>query len=285
MCPPTHFDVRYAINPWMKPRGIAVDRQRALDQWTGLKRAIEVHASVAVIEAQPGLPDMCFTANAGFVRGDVFVGSRFLHSERRGEEAYFRDWFASRGYACTRLVEELVFEGAGDALQDAGGRVWMGYGQRSSLGAAQALREALDAEVVALQLIDPRFYHLDTCFCPLRAGGVVYFPGAFSPQSLAMIEDRFARSERIVVAESDATALACNIVDLESVVLLNRASDALRGEFEKRGIEVLEIGLSEFLKSGGAAKCLVLPLPSMPTPMPRDASPVASIVNGRRDRE
>lgn len=276
MCPPTFFDVRYAINPWMKPGEVPVDRQRAREQWNELVRTIEMHASVSVVEAQPGLPDMCFTANAGFVHDDTFIGSRFLHAERRGEEAYFRDWFASRGYDCTRLPDDLVFEGAGDALHDAQGVIWMGHGQRSSFGAAQAMRDSLSTGVVALQLVDPRFYHLDTCFCPLRAGGVVYFPGAFSPQSLAAIEERFAQSERIAVTEEDATGLACNIVDLGNVVLLNRASEELRAALARRDVDVREVDLSEFIKSGGAAKCLVLPLPTTPGSTSRDANATAS---------
>ena len=132
---------------------------------------------------------MCFTANAGLVHGNTFIASRFLHAERRGEEAPFpRLVRLARLHVHAPRRRIIVFEGAGDALHDASGRIWMGYGQRSSFGAVQALRDSLATEIVALRLVDPRFYHLDTCFCPLRAGGIVYFPGAFSPQSLATIE-------------------------------------------------------------------------------------------------
>ena len=279
MCPPAYFDVRYAINPWMNPDGNPVDRKRAFAQWTELRRAIGAHACVSLVDAQPDLPDMCFTANAGLVHGNTFIGSRFLHAERRGEEEHFRNWFAARGYSCATLPDDIVFEGAGDALHDSSGRIWMGYGQRSSLGAVEALREALAVEVLALQLVDPRFYHLDTCFSPLRAGGVVYFPGAFSPRSLATIEARFAPAERIVASESDATALACNIVDLGHLVVLTRASETLRGGLARRGIGVREVDLSEFIKSGGAAKCLVLPLPEKAESMRRDRSSTASMAD------
>lgn len=282
MCPPTNFDVRYAINPWMKPDGVPVNRARALEQWGELVRAIGAHAHVSFVEAQTGLPDMCFTANAGFVHGAKFVVSRFQHTERRGEEAHFSDWFASRGYTCERLAGDVVFEGAGDALHDSSGRIWMGYGQRSSLDAVHALRDSLAAEIVALQLVDPRFYHLDTCFCPLRSGGVVYFPGAFSRQALGAIEDRFLPSQRIAVSEDDATVLACNIVDLGSIVLLHRASASLRREFARRGIAVHAVDLSEFLKSGGAAKCLVLPLPAAQHSM-RHIHATVPVATGCRD--
>ena len=261
MCPPTHFDVRYAINPWMRDAAAEpVLQAHAMQQWSALARRIALHATVRVIEPGADLPDMCFTANAGFVHGKTFVCSRFRHAERRGEETLFWNWFAARGYECERLRDDIIFEGAGDALKDAEGRVWMGHGQRSSLAAARALEDRLCVDVIALHLVDPRFYHLDTCFCPLARGGVLYLPAAFDAPSLAQIEARFSPAQRIIVSESDAMRFACNVVDLGDTVIVNSAGDAMRRALEERGIAVEQLPLSEFLKSGGAAKCLVLAL-------------------------
>lgn len=261
MCPPTHFDVRYAINPWMRNAAAEpVSQSRALEQWSALARTLASHTNVHIIEPGVDLPDMCFTANAGFVHGKTFVCSRFRHAQRRGEEALFCNWFESRGYACERLRDDMIFEGAGDALTDTAGRVWLGHGQRSSFEAASALQDLLHVDVIALRLVDPRFYHLDTCFCPLSQGSVVYLPAAFDAASLALIEARFAPAQRIPVSESDAARFACNIVDLGETVVLNAASDDLRGVLAERGVDVMELPLTEFVKSGGAAKCLVLPL-------------------------
>ena len=187
------------------------------------------------------------------------------------------EWFADRGYACERLDDDVIFEGAGDALTDADGRVWMGHGQRSSVEAAAALRHALHIDVVPLRLVDPRFYHLDTCFCPLSRGGVVFFPAAFDRASVARIEAHFAPDDRIAVTETDATAFACNVVDLGDTVVLNAASQGLQSTLERRGIAVHKVALGEFMKSGGAAKCLVLPLGSRV----RDYSTISRVATPR----
>ena len=261
MCPPTHFDVRYAINPWMR-QGAGVSRRNAHRQWSALKQLISAHAHVDLIDSVPGLPDMCFTANAGFAHGDTFVCSRFRHPERRGEEAHFMRWFEAKGFTCRRLANDVIFEGAGDALTDRSGRIWIGHGQRSSFESAQALGELVGAEVIPLRLVDPRFYHLDTCFAPLANGSVLYYAGAFDAASIAAIERRFASPFRLVVSEADATKFACNLIDLGDTVILNTAGDAVQHMLERSGLAVHQLDLGEFLKSGGSAKCLVLPLPA-----------------------
>ena len=261
MCPPSYFDVHYQINPWMLPHGGRVVTKRAWAQWRELQSAVAASARVVLIDPRPGLPDMCFAANAGLVLGDTFVPSRFLHAERRGEEAHYRAWFEQRGFSCKPLPEEIVFEGAGDALFDHTGTLWVGFGQRSNACAADLLSRLLDVDVVRLRLVDPRFYHLDTCFCPLASGAVIYFPGAFDGPSLRAIEQRYPSHRRIAVSAPDACAFACNAVDLGTHVVVNAASNELRNQFAKAGVAIQTVPLGEFLKSGGSAKCLVLQLP------------------------
>lgn len=261
LCPPTHFAVDYVINPWMQGHVHGADARRAGAQWQALRRVLLAHAQVEEMEPVPGLPDLPFTANAGLVVGDVFVPSRFAHPERQGEEPYFIDWFAQQGYRVRPLPGPLRFEGAGDALLDRGAqRLWMGYGHRSEPAVAAELERMLDLQVVPLRLRDPRFYHLDTCFCPLRGGWLLYFPDAFDADSRREIETRVPPHRRIAVGEADALAFACNAVDLDDRVVLNRASPALRRALAAAGYATHETPLDEFLKAGGAAKCLTLRL-------------------------
>jgi N-dimethylarginine dimethylaminohydrolase len=261
MCPATYFDVRYTINPWMREGASPpVSHERAMRQWNALRRVLAERAIVHVLEPDAAQPDLCFTANAGFLYENVFVCSRFRHVERRGEERLFWNWFAARGYACVRLGGDTVFEGAGDALADGLGRIWMGHGQRSTIDAAALLRNALGVEVFPLRLVDPRFYHLDTCFAPLACGSVLYFPAAFDAASVELIERHYAPERRIAVDKYDAVRFACNAVDLGDAIVVNVISAMLRTRLQRHGVAVLDVELDEFLKSGGSAKCLVLPL-------------------------
>ncbi|MBD2242093.1 TIGR00300 family protein [Nostoc sp. FACHB-888] len=259
MCPPDHYDVDYVINPWMEGNIHKSSRDRAVEQWQGLHQILKQHAIVDLVPPEKGWPDLVFTANAGLVLGNNVVLSRFLHKERQGEEPFFKQWFEANGYTVNELPKDLPFEGAGDALLDREGRwLWAGYGFRSELDSHPYLAKWLDIEVLSLRLIDERFYHLDTCFCPLTNGYLLYYPGAFDSYSNRLIEMRVAPEKRIAIEEADAVNFACNTVNVDNIVIMNKASDALKTRLADVGFQVLETPLTEFLKAGGAAKCLTL---------------------------
>ncbi len=259
MCPPDHYDVDYVINPWMEGNIHKSSRDRAVDQWHNLHHILKDHTMVDLVAPQPGWPDMVFTANAGLVLGDTVVLSRFFHKERQGEEPHFKQWFEDKGYTVYELPKDLPFEGAGDALLDREGRwLWAGYGFRSELDSHPYLAKWLDIEVVSLRLMDERFYHLDTCFCPLNGGYLLYYPPAFDAYSNRLIEMRVPQEKRIAIEEADAVNFACNAVNIDSVVVMNKVSDDLKGRLVTAGFRVIETPLTEFLKAGGAAKCLTL---------------------------
>ena len=259
MCAPDHYDVDYVINPWMEGNIHKSSRDRAVEQWQGLHQLIKQHAIVDLVQPEKGVPDMVFTANAGLVLGDTAVLSRFYHKERQGEEPYFKAWFENNGFTVHELPPELPFEGAGDALFDREGRwLWAGYGFRSELDSHPYLAKWLDVEVLSLRLMDDRFYHLDTCFCPLKDGYLLYYPPAFDAYSNRLIEMRVPAEKRIAIAEPDAVNFACNAVNVDHIVIMNKASKELKQRLADAGFQVLETPLTEFLKAGGAAKCLTL---------------------------
>ncbi|MBD2444014.1 TIGR00300 family protein [Dolichospermum sp. FACHB-1091] len=259
MCAPDHYDVDYVINPWMEGNIHKSSRDRAVEQWNKLYNVIKDHAIVDLVAPEKGWPDMVFSANAGLVLGENVVLSRFLHKERQGEEPYFQQWFAENGFKVYTLPKDLPFEGAGDALLDREGRwLWAGYGFRSELDSHPFLAKWLDIEVISLRLMDERFYHLDTCFCPLANGYLLYYPGAFDSYSNRVIEMRVAPEKRIAIMEADAVNFACNAVNVDSIVIMNKASDGLKSRLAEVGFQVIETPLTEFLKAGGAAKCLTL---------------------------
>lgn len=261
MCPPTLYDVDYVINPWMEGNIHASSRERAIEQWRHLYRELTAIADVELINPQQGLPDMVFTANAGLEHNGTVVLSSFFHPERQGEERYFRNWFQSSGYRVIELAREMPFEGEGDALFSIDGtRLWAAHGPRSVMASHNNLERSLKIEVTALHLIDPRFYHLDTCFAPLGDGSVMYYPPAFDRPSLAKIEACYPPSQRVIVSEVDALRFACNAINIEDTIILNCISQELSSQLGARGFTVIQVSLSEFLKAGGAAKCLVMSL-------------------------
>lgn len=261
MCPPQFYEVSYVINPWMAGNIHASSRVIAAAQWRCLYEAVRKVADVAIVEPQPRLPDMVFTANAGLEHDGTVVLSSFFHAERQGEERYFRRWFEDAGYTVLSIPHETPFEGEGDALFAIDGScLWAGYGLRTSQASHRYLKDAWKINVMSLHLVDERFYHLDTCFGLLEGGYVMYYPRAFDKTSAEKIEAHFPVEKRIIVAEPNALRFACNLINVDRTVILNQVSGELKEKLESKGFNVIEVALSEFLKAGGAAKCLVMKL-------------------------
>lgn len=261
MCPPDFFTVDYVINPWMAGHESSLDIDLAKQQWYNLKDAISEVAEVVTMEPQPDLPDMVFTANAGVVYGNKAIASHFMPHERRPEEQHFKKWFNDNGFELLDLDEKIGFEGAGDCLLDRGGPwLWTGYGFRTEIEAHAEIQAFFDIDLVSIRLTDSRFYHIDTCFCPLTGDFLMYHPPAFDFDSRIAIESRIPPHKRIVVDTADAGNFACNAVNIGDTVFINKASGPLKARLMLAGFEVVEVDVSEFLKAGGSTKCLTLKL-------------------------
>jgi N-dimethylarginine dimethylaminohydrolase len=261
MCPPRLYDVDYVINPWMEGNLHLASRELAAEQWQRLYEAVSRVAEVKLVEPQAGSPDMVFTANAGLVWGRQVAISSFYHPERQGEEPHFRKWFEANGYSVLEIARETPFEGEGDALfSESRDVLWAGFGPRTARSSHRTLHGAWQVDVVSLELVDARFYHLDTCFAPLAGGFAMYFPAAFSAQSQRQIESYYSAEKRIAVHEADAVRFACNAVNVDETIILPCIGGELTERLGSLGFEVVQLDLSEFMRAGGAAKCLVMKL-------------------------
>lgn len=256
MCPPTYYGIEYEINPWMS-RSRQSDRQQAKTQWEGLRRLLQEQLAVDVqlIESQPGLPDMVFTANAGIVWENKFIVSNFRYDVRRGEVRHFERWFRSRGFEVIHLPEAHYFEGEGDLLRC--GRTWFaGYHIRSDIVAHQRVADIIEQEILSLELTNEWFYHLDTCFCPLNESHALFYPPAFDPYARRVLENQIPYL--IPVSTEEANRFACNAIVAGKSIAMNDGCPKVREQVESLGFAVFETPLGEFIKAGGSAKCLVL---------------------------
>jgi len=257
MCPPDHYGIEYEINPWMsRSRGSTPDR--AKEQWQALHDAlVGLGVQVELMEPQKGLPDLVFTANAGLMFNNRFFSSRFRHEVRARETPFNDAWFAAHGFQVEHLPEGTFFEGAGDALF-CGETLFAGYRIRSDVNGHQWLGKTLGKQVLPLELVNPHFYHLDTCFCPLAPGEAIYHPAAFDAYGRKVIESHIGKL--IVVQDSDAKRFGCNAVVVGKTVIVNAGCEKLTTDLQARGYKTITVELDEFLKAGGSAKCLTLRL-------------------------
>lgn len=264
MCSPGAFDVEYNINPWMDGNYHAVNKARAIEQWNSLLTALRATgATVHVLDDVPAeCPDAVFIANAGVIFGATLWLSRFRHPERQAEEPFFEREFHRHGwYVMSGGKDSPSFEGAGDALFSPDRDVlWLGTGFRTDLAAAMYLKSLAavsGAELVTLELVDPSFYHLDTCFCPLDGGHTMWYPAAFSERSQAIIRERLG-DKGIQLTEADAYRFSGNAVSVGRTVVLPLSTDELVRRLWDRGYHAVQLDMSQFLKAGGACKCLTL---------------------------
>jgi N-dimethylarginine dimethylaminohydrolase len=257
MCPPDFYGIEYEINPWMS-RARASSPERAQQQWHALEAMLRsLGVQLEFMTPQKGLPDLVFTANAGVVYHNRFISSAFKHEVRARETPYFDAWFAEHGFTVEHLPPGVFFEGAGDALF-CGPQLIAGYRIRSDALGHQLLAKALGVQTLPVELVDPRFYHLDTCFCPLAPGEALWFPAAFDAYGQKVLRTHI--KTLIDVVEPEAARFACNAVVIGRSVVLNAGSDQLTRDLEARGYQCHAVELDEFLKAGGSAKCLTLRL-------------------------
>jgi len=257
MCRPDFFGIEYEINPWMKVANV-VDHDLAIEQWEALVEAYR-HAGekVELVEPVPGLPDMVFTANGGLIWGKQFVRSNMHHPERQGEEPYFEQKLRDLGFEIRTIDKSFPCEGAGDGLF-VGSTLFFGHGFRTQPEAHRLVAEILDVEYVSLQLVDPHFYHLDTCFCPLNADTVLVAPMALTPESVDLIR---ARVPNVIEVEGEtARGFACNALPVGDLVISSIAALDIKDQLRAAGFGLVGLPITEFKKAGGGVRCLTLPL-------------------------
>ncbi|MFI1153157.1 dimethylargininase [Streptomyces sp. NPDC020817] len=254
MCRPSHFEVVYAINPWMDPEK-PVDTGLAVLQWERLRELyLQLGHTVELIEPVPGLPDMVYAANGATVVGGRVLGARFRNAERVAEGPAYLDWFRENGF--TELHDpEYVNEGEGDFLVTAS-HVLAGHGFRSDERAHGEAEAFFGRPVIGLELVDPRYYHLDTALAVLDGDEIMYHPEAFAPASRALLETLFP--DALLVSAQDAAVFGLNAVSDGLNVVLPEAAEGLAAQLRERGFHPVGVDLSELLKGGGSVKCCTL---------------------------
>ncbi|MBP89463.1 MAG: amidinotransferase [Planctomycetaceae bacterium] len=257
MCPPDYYGVHYEINVWMDTRRQS-DHPTAVQQWSDLQDLLTAAgAKIELLDPVDGLPDLVFTANAALIYERRALLSRFRHEQRKGEEQYDAEWLRKEGFTVGLLPDGHFFEGAGDALF-CGDTLFAGYRMRSDAPSHQLVGELLGHRVIPLELVDPYYYHLDTCFCPLAHGIAAYFPGAFDDYGLQALAEHL--ETLIEVDEEEAKSFACNAVVVGSTVTTNMGCPHFHDALRQHGFRPQATPLSEFVKAGGSAKCLTLRL-------------------------
>ena len=258
MTRPDHFVVAYAINPWMDI-SVPVDTARAVAQWEVLRDLyVELGHTVDLVPPVAGLPDMVYAANGAVSLPTMSYRAKFAFPERAGEADAYAAFLESKDLGPVRDAT-FTNEGEGDYLV-VGSRILAGTGFRTDVASHRELAELSGMEVVTLELVDPRFYHLDTALSVLDDETVAYYPPAFAPAAQATLRRLYP--DALIATEADAVVLGLNAVsDGYHVILSERATDLI-AQLRARGFAPIGIDLSELFKGGGSVKCCTLEIRS-----------------------
>src|SRR5579875_88387 len=276
MCPPEWYGVDYVLNPWMAGNVHRSSRDLAFAQWKGIHNVLRGVADVRLLHPEPGCPDMVFLGHGALIHHGVAALSSFSPTQRRAESVFLKQWLLNEGFLLWETPRETAYEGQGDsAFDDEGKILWAAHGVRTCRAAHAHVADAWHLPVRSLHLVDPRFYHLDTCFTPLYGGNLLYYPEAFDGASLQLIEAAYPVDRRIIVREEDATRMACCALNIGRALFTGELSRRLALQLFNMGYDVVQLELSEFIKGGGGARSLALRLSDLPVTHGRVGRPDA----------
>jgi N-dimethylarginine dimethylaminohydrolase len=272
---PDYFDVVDCRNPHMNP-SISVDKTRAQNQWQKLVKIYRMLTArgdlgeLILLGPHPSFVDLVFCANAGITWKDennnkkAFMSS-MRHRERRGEIPYVKSFLESEGFNTTDC-DTGFFEGTGDCIwYPSSKKLFCGFGYRTDQAGLKCFKDHVKDEnitVIDLELRDPRFYHLDTCFLPVNRETVLVYHKAFTPDAFAKITSHFKKVELIDEKEALNFALNGHIIRTlpkrKDVCIIQKGNPQTEKILKREKIRIVNCELDEFNKSGGSVFCMKL---------------------------
>jgi N-dimethylarginine dimethylaminohydrolase len=281
MCPPTYFDVAYSINPWMDQSG-HVDRVLATRQWSGLVDAYRATGHrVDLLEPRPDLPDMVFAANGATVVDGHTLPARFANPQREAESAVHAEWHRRNGvlYGGGNVQQPSAVNEAEGDFAVLSRTVLAGHGFRTTLQAHRELATLTGREVISLELVDPRWYHLDLALAVLddERDHIAYYPEAFSRSSCQLLGELFP--DALIANDHDAHTFGLNAVSDGLHVFIPSGARHLREELAAGGYWPISVDLSELIKGGGSVKCCTQEIRPARIPTPTTAALTEEVSN------
>ncbi|WP_216827716.1 dimethylarginine dimethylaminohydrolase family protein [Alkalihalobacterium elongatum] len=257
LCEPEHMTIRQVINDTQKHfqnEGIHVERslqQHKLFVETLLNHGIDV----VLLSPLEKYPEQVFTRDIGFTLGQTIFVAEMAHDVRKGEEEILKTWLKDSKISYYNLVGDEI-EG-GDVIIDQS-TVFVGLSNRTNEAAINHLRSLLPQFEVVTVPFTEKYLHLDCVFNVISPNEALIFPEALEQKEIDILGERY---DLIEVSEEEQFTLGTNVLSIGNKKIISLPiNKQVNKQLRDRGFEVIEVDITEIIKSGGSFRCCTLPV-------------------------
>lgn len=257
LCQPQYMTIREVINETQKEfKDEGIHIKRALEQHREFVRTLEANGiEVVLLPYHKKFPEQVFTRDIGFTLGQTIFVAKMAHDVRIGEEAVLKQWLDDEEMSYFNLAEDRI-EG-GDVIID-GETIYVGLSNRTHQEAVEHLQGLLIQYDVKAIPFKEKYLHLDCVFNVISPDTALIYRPALTEEDIHLFSSRY---ELIEVSEEEQFTLGTNVLCIGNKKILSLPiNKQVNHNLRNRGFEVIEVDISEIIKSGGSFRCCTLPI-------------------------
>jgi len=257
LCQPQYMTIRQVINETQehfKNEGIHIER--ALEQHDEFVKTLKNYdIDVVLLPYHKKYPEQVFTRDIGFTLGETIFVANMATEARGGEENVLKQWLEDEEISYFNLVREHI-EG-GDVIVDQD-TIYVGLSSRTDEKATAHLKRLLNKFNVVTIPFKEKYLHLDCVFNVVSPDVALIYPHALTKKDIELFASRY---DLIEVSKEEQFQLGTNVLSIGNKRVISLpVNKNVNEQLRARGFEVIEVDITEIIKSGGSFRCCTLPL-------------------------
>lgn len=257
LCQPQYMTIRDVINETQKHfKNEGIHIERALEQHENFVQTLRKNGiEVILLPYHKKYPEQVFTRDIGFTLGETVFVADMASKVRQGEENVLKQWLEDEGFSYYNINGDHI-EG-GDVIID-GKTIYVGLSDRTNQQAADHLQRLLSSFEVKAIPFKEKYLHLDCVFNVVSPEIALVFPEALTEEDIKFFRSRY---QLIEVSKEEQFTLGTNVLSIGNKRILSLpVNKEVNKQLRARGFEVIEVDITEIIKSGGSFRCCTLPI-------------------------
>ncbi|MEK3886714.1 dimethylarginine dimethylaminohydrolase family protein [Bacillus sp. FSL K6-3431] len=255
LCEPQHMAIREVINETQKHYK-KIDIERAMIEHRELTQVLrENEVEIILLPSFRKYPEQVFTRDIGFTIGKTLFVAEMASEVRQGEEDELKKRLEAHEIPFLDITKGSI-EG-GDVIIDRS-TIYVGISSRTNEQAFSQLQMALPEYDIVPIPFHEKYLHLDCVFNIISPDEALVFPGALADKEIKMLAARF---HLIEVTKEEQFTLGTNVLSIGNKKIISLpVNREINKQLKGCGYTVIEVDLSEIIKSGGSFRCCTLPV-------------------------